>query len=101
MTVPSAVVVGVGAENGVGAALCRRFARGGYHVFIAGRMLAKIEAVAAKIARAGGRAEAVRTDVTSQADVAALFDRAMAGLRAIAQSMARDFGPRASTSPTW
>ena len=34
---PSAIVVGVGAEQGLGAALCRRFAAQGYHVFVAGR----------------------------------------------------------------
>ena len=34
---PSAIVVGVGAKQGLGAALCRRFAAQGYHVFVAGR----------------------------------------------------------------
>ena len=33
---PSAIVVGVGAGQGLGAALCRRFAAQGYHVFVAG-----------------------------------------------------------------
>ncbi len=33
----AAIVVGVGAERGLGAALCRRFAAEGYHVDIAGR----------------------------------------------------------------
>ena len=37
MSKPTAVVVGVGAEQGVGAAVCRRFAREGYHVLVAGR----------------------------------------------------------------
>ena len=32
-----AVVVGVGAGQGLGAALARRFAREGLHVFVAGR----------------------------------------------------------------
>jgi len=34
---PTAVIVGVGAERGLGAALCRRFAADGYHVLVAGR----------------------------------------------------------------
>lgn len=39
---PSAIVVGVGAELGLGAALCRKFATNGYHVFVARRTLADI-----------------------------------------------------------
>jgi len=35
----SAVVVGVGASLGLGAALCRLFAREGMHGFMAGNML--------------------------------------------------------------
>jgi NAD(P)-dependent dehydrogenase (short-subunit alcohol dehydrogenase family) len=75
---PSAIVVGVGAEQGLGAALCRRFAAQGYHVFVAGRTSGKIEKVAHTIAGAGGSAEAIVTDTTSEDDVARLFDRAMA-----------------------
>jgi NAD(P)-dependent dehydrogenase (short-subunit alcohol dehydrogenase family) len=75
---PSAIVVGVGAEQGLGAALCRRFAAQGYHVFVAGRTSGKIEKVAHTIAGAGGSAEAIMTDTTSEDDVAQLFDRAMA-----------------------
>lgn len=74
---PSAVVVGVGSEKGVGGAVCKRFAREGYHVLVAGRTSAKIEPVAAAIRDAGGSAEAVTTDTTAEADVIRLFDRAM------------------------
>ena len=56
---PSAIVVGVGAEQGLGAALCRRFAAQGYHVFVAGRTSGKIEKVAHNIAGDGGSAEAI------------------------------------------
>jgi NAD(P)-dependent dehydrogenase (short-subunit alcohol dehydrogenase family) len=75
----TALVAGVGAEQGLGAALCRRFAREGYHVLVAGRTPAKIEQVAKRIATAGGSAEPVKTDVAVEADIVALFDRAMAG----------------------
>jgi NAD(P)-dependent dehydrogenase (short-subunit alcohol dehydrogenase family) len=78
MSKPVAVVVGVGAAQGVGAAVCRRFAREGHHVLVAGRTGAKIDAVAAAIVAAGGSAEPVVTDATREADVGALFDRAMA-----------------------
>lgn len=78
MTIPTATVVGVGAEEGLGAALCRRFATAGYFVLAAGRTASKIESVARAIVAAGGRAEAVLTDTTSEGDVLRLFDRAMA-----------------------
>jgi NAD(P)-dependent dehydrogenase (short-subunit alcohol dehydrogenase family) len=76
----SAIVIGVGAEQGLGAALCRRFAAQGYHVFVAGRTSGKIDQVAHTIARAGGSAEAIVTDTTSEDDVIRLFERAMAPL---------------------
>jgi NAD(P)-dependent dehydrogenase (short-subunit alcohol dehydrogenase family) len=78
MSKPTAVVVGVGAERGLGAALCRRFAQGGYHVLVAGRTQAKIGRVAEAIAAAGGSAEPIAMDATRESDVAGLFERAMA-----------------------
>ena len=78
MSMPTAVVIGVGATRGLGGALCRRFARGGHHVLVAGRTAARIEAVVAEIVNGGGSAEAVVTDTTVEADVERLFDRAMA-----------------------
>ena len=55
----TAVVVGVGAEAGLGAALCRRFAREGLHVFVGGRTAERLARVVAAIEAAGGRATAV------------------------------------------
>src|SRR5262249_50201171 len=78
MARPTAVVVGVGAERGLGAALCRRFAAEGYHVLVAGRTPDKIEQVARTIEAKGGTAQAVPTDATREADVVQLYDRAMA-----------------------
>ena len=74
---PTAVVIGVGAERGLGAALCRRFAAEGYHVLVAGRTPEKIAQVARTIVAADGRAEPVAADATREEDVARLFDRAM------------------------
>jgi NAD(P)-dependent dehydrogenase (short-subunit alcohol dehydrogenase family) len=71
------LVVGVGAERGLGAALCRRFAAEGYHVFVAGRTLEKITQVARTIRETGGSAEPVVVDTTREDDVVRLFDRAM------------------------
>jgi NAD(P)-dependent dehydrogenase (short-subunit alcohol dehydrogenase family) len=73
-----AVVIGVGAERGVGAALSRRFAKEGYHVLVAGRTATKIGKVVETIRAAGGTATPVVADGTREADVGALFDKAMA-----------------------
>ena len=73
----TAVVVGVGAERGLGAALCRRFGAEGYHVLVAGRTPEKLAQVVKTICAAGGSAEAVTVDTTREDDVIRLFDRAM------------------------
>ncbi len=66
----SALVVGVGASRGLGAAAARRFAREGLHVVIAGRTREKLEQVAAEIAATGGAVEAVVGDASLEADAA-------------------------------
>ena len=78
MSTPSAVIVGVGAEQGLGAALCRLLGNKGYHVVIAGRTPAKIDKVAETIKASGGSAEAVETDATDEAAVVRLFEHAFA-----------------------
>lgn len=77
-TKSTAVVVGVGAERGLGAALCRRFGAEGYHVLVAGRTPEKVAQVAKAICTTGGSAEALTVDTTREDDVIRLFDRAMA-----------------------
>lgn len=76
MSSKTAVVIGVGAERGLGATLCRRFARDGLHVIVAGRTPSKIEAVAGGIGRNGGKATAVAVDATAEDAVIALFRQA-------------------------
>ncbi len=70
-----AVVVGAGARQGIGGALCARFAAGGLHVYAAGRSTEKLEPLLAAIRASGGAATAVAADATRVADVAALFER--------------------------
>ncbi len=70
------VVLGVGAEKGLGAALCRRFAKEGHHVFVAGRTASKLELVCKTIRSDGGEATPVVCDGTVEADVIALFKTA-------------------------
>ena len=77
----TAIVVGVGSEQGLGAALSRRFAREGYKVIVSGRTEAKLARVVRGIVNDGGKAEAVIADATIEAEVVALFDRAESGRR--------------------
>jgi NAD(P)-dependent dehydrogenase (short-subunit alcohol dehydrogenase family) len=66
----TALIVGVGASRGLGAAAARRFAREGLHVVIAGRTAEKVERVAAEIRAAGGSAQAVTGNGASESDAA-------------------------------
>jgi NAD(P)-dependent dehydrogenase (short-subunit alcohol dehydrogenase family) len=76
MTAPqrTAIVVGVGSAQGLGAALARRFAAEGHRVIVSGRTEAKIAQVVRAIVDGGGEAEAFATDATIESDVVALFD---------------------------
>jgi NAD(P)-dependent dehydrogenase (short-subunit alcohol dehydrogenase family) len=47
------LIVGVGASRGLGAAIARRFVRGGHPVTIAGRNTAKLEVTADELKKAG------------------------------------------------
>jgi NAD(P)-dependent dehydrogenase (short-subunit alcohol dehydrogenase family) len=75
---PTAIVVGVGSEQGLGAAISRRFANEGHRVVVSGRTEAKIARVVGTIGNTGGKAEAFTADVTVESDVVALFDFAEA-----------------------
>lgn len=74
----TALIVGVGASQGLGAAAARRFAREGLHVVVAGRTAAKVETVADEICRAGGSAEAVTGNGSVESDAARFADTAEA-----------------------
>jgi len=60
-----------GAASGIGAGLAAELARGGHHVIVSDLKLAESQAVAERIRAAGGSADAVALDVTSEASVAA------------------------------
>ncbi len=72
----TAVVLGVGRSAGLGAALCRRFAREGYHVLPAGRTAESLATVVAEIESEGGYATPIVADATCADDVLRLFDAA-------------------------
>jgi NAD(P)-dependent dehydrogenase (short-subunit alcohol dehydrogenase family) len=70
----TAIVVGVGSQHGLGAAIARRFAAEGHRVIVSGRTKEKIAQVVGAIVDDGGNAAAFVADATIESDVAALFD---------------------------
>ncbi len=68
-----AVVIGVGAMQGIGGAVCLRCAREGLHVYVAGRTAEKLEQVVAQIRHQGGQASIYILDSTQPHEVQALF----------------------------
>lgn len=61
-----------GAGSGLGAAIAEAFARAGGFVYCTDRSLSTAEDTARRIAAAGGRAQALLQDVTSESDCAAV-----------------------------
>lgn len=74
----TALIVGVGASRGLGAAAARRFAREGLHVVVAGRTPEKVERVASEISASGGSAEAVIGDASVESDAVRFVETAEA-----------------------
>lgn len=72
----AAIIIGVGASQGVGAAAARRFAQEGMHVLLAGRTESRLETVAREIHASSGLATAVPADATRTEDIARLFETA-------------------------
>lgn len=71
------IILGAGAEAGVGGALARRFSEEDLHVIVTGRTGEKVEALAASLRAAGGSAEAMQVDVTQAEDQDKLFAHAV------------------------
>jgi sorbitol-6-phosphate 2-dehydrogenase len=72
------IAVVTGGAQGLGEAICHRLAREGAHVIVADINIAGAERVAAEImAQTDRRAIAVQADVTDEAQVAAMVDRAV------------------------
>lgn len=72
------VAVVTGGGQGIGEGIALAFARAGAAVVVAARHADRVERVAADITAEGGRAIAVRTDVTDPAALEALADAAVA-----------------------
>jgi len=71
------VAVVTGASSGIGEACALGYARAGAKVVLAARRKERLEALVERIEGEGGEALAVQTDVTSEADVANLFEQAV------------------------
>lgn len=69
-----AVIIGVGASDGVGGALARRFGREGYRIFLAGRTKEKLDVIAKEVEDLGSEAVSVPTDVTDEGQVNNLIE---------------------------
>jgi NAD(P)-dependent dehydrogenase (short-subunit alcohol dehydrogenase family) len=65
----AAWVVGVGASAGLGAALARRFAKGGLTVALTGRNEARLRSIEAEIAAAGGQSRVLPADISIASEV--------------------------------
>ena len=69
-----------GGSGGIGAAICRRLAAGGLHVYVhANRRLEEARTLAGEIAAAGGKAQAVAFDVTDREQAAAGLKEILVG----------------------
>lgn len=78
---PQRIALVTGGSRGIGAAIVRRLAQDGYAIAINyASSAAEAEALAGEIGAAGGRAMAVRADVSKAAEVRAMFDQVEAGL---------------------
>ncbi len=72
----SAVILGVGADKGLGGKLAQRFSEKGLHVYLAGRTKEKVDNIAATIRKNNGHATAIVCDATDEKQVIQLFDKA-------------------------
>jgi sorbitol-6-phosphate 2-dehydrogenase len=72
------IAVATGGAQGLGEAICHRLAREGAHVIVADMNREGAERVAAEVmAQTGQRAVGIQADVTDEAQVAAMVDRAV------------------------
>ena len=77
MTLTGKTAIVTGASRGIGAAAARHLAELGAHVLLCARSTAQVEAIAAEIAAAGGKAIPLPADVADAAAMQTAIDRAV------------------------
>lgn len=75
MTLNGSIALVTGGGGSIGGAVCRRLAREGAAVAVCDLFLESAQAVASEIVASGGKALALRMDVTDADDIAAVFDQ--------------------------
>jgi NAD(P)-dependent dehydrogenase (short-subunit alcohol dehydrogenase family) len=71
------IAIVTGAGTGIGKGIARAFGREGAHLILAARTVARLEETAQEVTAYGHRVIVVPTDVTDEAQVSALFGRAL------------------------
>ena len=75
MTNQIALILGVGAEDGIGGALCKRAAQDGYHVVAVGRTEEKLQKIVEVINNNNGNASCFIVDLTKEPEIISLFSK--------------------------
>lgn len=75
MTALIALILGVGAEDGIGGALCKRAAEEGYHVVVVGRTAEKLSTIVETIVSGGGKASSIKADLSSEPEIISVFQK--------------------------
>ena len=75
MTKKLALILGVGAKDGIGGALCEKAGIEGYHVIAVGRTGAKLDIVIEEVQKKGGSAEAFVANLADEFEIDKIFKR--------------------------
>lgn len=69
------MILGVGAKEGIGGALCKKVAEDGYHVVAVGRTAGKLNLVAEEIREMGAVISTFVADLSDEEDIIAVFEK--------------------------